>query len=815
MIRFFRRLTALTAALLAVAQGSADAGTEGPSAGTHLFRAGLRNETVVFFPSAEIDSPEDASAYLRWAAESHPGRLRAVWDVDGDIPLVWAQKYDAGFLLREGDDAVDSTGRIAFVVDQPPKDGGRSFTLRLAEPIERGKASPEICFTNAWILSRRTLFNRWRRDLAAGRASAVRSDLRQLQESGRYKAPGGAEWEDAVEKFLADTPELWLPVHFENRADHRVLVACEGSTKSLAPGESWDATVRTFPADGSVHWTAWDDIGLCDKDYKTPGEGNVDWNPLARTPAPVILKGDYGVQHPAPKILLGDFIPAALRGRLDAVRLRVVYGDGSQTGLPIHAMPDGTPYAEIDPHRPVETLELKAAGYQSRPVNFKGAKELPFLCRGGKWPVEKKWPSEFVLRRPPWPGHLVVRNASGHEAKIRSDHLPLKDRIVSSKGQEAEQSIPISLDAPELENVDEYTFDLRAKTAGTFDVTLLETNLVARRGGQDLMVEIPAPPRGEEPHAAPPSETPLASQPASSPPATKPEPRNPETETVVAIVQPSTPPVQKPETPESGKPPRSKTPPTQTTSGGTFVASAHPFPAKANLDQAKGDLVALLKKADINGQYSEEEKKSAADALLAVQNFWKSGSKETPWIKTFRSIVAHFATCRNGCPDCQSLRKETLGKGSNPKTEAFTALGGWVAEKQRKFRAQHSPKVDWRSLPYSVRNWSDRLKELLEEPSPENLQWGWDLLSGNENAGKIFRDLYIHVETCSGATCEVCKPYRYILRKPTFEERRDLLFKELLRNGQMYDYQKYRARPPSEEQIKKFLELVKQWKETK
>ena len=138
---------------LAAAVSSLGAGPD-----THLFEARVPDgNTVVFLPAADVESPDDAAAWLRWAGESLPGgrkSLRAVWDEE-TVELELFGMAAAG-LLHAGDDAVDPAGRVRFVLAETPQPGAVSVRVKLDSLPGAGAATPDaMCLTNVWIFSGR------------------------------------------------------------------------------------------------------------------------------------------------------------------------------------------------------------------------------------------------------------------------------------------------------------------------------------------------------------------------------------------------------------------------------------------------------------------------------------------------------------------------------------------------------------------------------------------------------------------------------------------------------------------------------------
>lgn len=205
------------------------AGDETPGAAeTHLFRVVVPDRgAVVFLPTAEIASPQDASAYLAWVRKT-PAlagfSLRAVWDTD-EVRLRVPQKSDAA-LLREGDTAVDPSGLVGFTVAKTPGPDAEFVELKLAKRPEPGEADPLLlCLTNAWVLSFGDLANRWHDEIGAGRPEVVREQAEALR--GRFARPGGESWRTNVTDFVTGL-----------ESSSREAEDPEPSSSTAAPAES-------------------------------------------------------------------------------------------------------------------------------------------------------------------------------------------------------------------------------------------------------------------------------------------------------------------------------------------------------------------------------------------------------------------------------------------------------------------------------------------------------------------------------------------------------------------------------------------------
>ena len=336
------------AVLLALLAGPWCVGAEAPGPETHLFRAELPNrEMAVFLPERDISSPEDAAAYLRWARETHPawaGRIRAVWTSDPvALPVHW--QNEAAF-LREGDSAVDSAGAIRFRVAGLPENG--RFRVRLETDPAAGTATPKLCLTNIWVLSRDDLFARWRKALADNPDTApaeVRGQIEVLTTSGRYARRGGAIWEAAVEDFRTNTPALWPRIRFENRTDVAVVVVCQGATITIPPSAARTVIVKD-PAN-EIPWVArlipLPPFVAEDYEWTT---NSLPWRRSASSDSVHVFDTPPGVLKPPPTIDLkfegfGQPIPSDLR-------VSIRYKDGKEETITAYVT-NGVPRIQVRP----------------------------------------------------------------------------------------------------------------------------------------------------------------------------------------------------------------------------------------------------------------------------------------------------------------------------------------------------------------------------------------------------------------------------------------------------------------------------------
>lgn len=231
-------------------------GHEEADAGTHLLEARTENaEVAVILSVTDIRSPEDATNYLRWTETTYPGRrVKGIWETD-PIPLAVSEPSMLP-LLREGDMAVDPSGRNKFVIDKI-YDG--KVSLRLERRLERNEADPHLCLTNVWILPREALFARWKELLGS-------DDLAARREIGEFFKVGLAgrddksreTWLAETKGFLTDNPDARAGIEFRNCAGTGVWVRVNGfaDAVAIASGEKWIWRPGASEEPGNFAWSA-------------------------------------------------------------------------------------------------------------------------------------------------------------------------------------------------------------------------------------------------------------------------------------------------------------------------------------------------------------------------------------------------------------------------------------------------------------------------------------------------------------------------------------------------------------------------------
>lgn len=839
-----------------------------PSAATHLFRASVRDETYVFLPASDIRDENDEWAYARWAAATHESRggpIRCVWDADGMVPLSASQKFDAAFLLREGDDAVDPSGEVAFSVASAPSGDDRRFSLRLAGPLPRaaGTTNPRnACFTNAWVLSREFLFERWWREIGDGNAADVRRQIRDLAASGRYKVEGGAEWEAEVRRFVEGTPDLWPALRVVNATGRRVVVSLLGDNRGVyfKPGQTQTVHLRSMPAGGRVSWMAREaEDGLCERDYESPREGEYAWNALGTGDAEEVLDGTLARRKPLPRIDISSILPEGAAPPEDLV-VSVFYADSPDRPAQAKALPKaaGGVEIEVEPHRAVCRLNFAAPGWEPLTVVPKDAGSgfltgSNGLCSADP-PIVLKTPQMQAQARP-WPD-VEVKNESGHEIMLESNALEKGETksVLSgmSKTLFVDKAWKGTFSAKDL---DETVFVFATLTEADGGKALLSTNFPVRRGQGRVTVSVPPAPSGPEPVAA--SHAEFAERADISSHAEGAEFAGNSSHAEFAEgskVSPSAP--HDGGASRSGKPQRGadSRPPSTTTprpgGGGGLpaaVASSNALPAPAAArtkpresrrvpplpsNDAMAKLATELKRYVnlVNGTSTQRESQDnlrvAQGNLEKLQVFTplSQQSEGTEWFRAFRQSVAHFAECRGGCDSCRRLRRDTLGRGLDPKTEVFEALGGWKEPDQLAFRRgileRSGQKDRWPfSNPLVLKtravNWTKCIRYCLDEddfPSQQQYLpkarrlWNMHIDAGeDEKYGTVLRQAYRHVELCGG--CGDCASIRAaVIREATFEARRMALVRALLCDGKSFGDSA--EKPLSAEELRTFARMM-------
>lgn len=805
------------AAVAAFAAACAAAGAAAPSAETHLLRAGVRG-TYVFLPSVDVKSKDDAEAWLRWAESvfcDRPGSFHVLWDRGGEVPLRSAQPGDASILLRDGDDAVDPSCRVRFEVCKAQAAGERDFSLRLAAPAAPGAGSPDVlCFTNAWVLSRDRLIERWRallaRDAARG-ADAVRGEVRALRGSGRFQRDGGEAWRAGVDAFVAGNPALWQGVSVRNETGVGVSVSVgggkpvsvpAGAEKKIGPFRSWSAR--------KLEWTAEpDDPRLCARDFERIGSGSAAWDPVAALPAVLALGEEtFGARRAPPRLGIGGLLPETFRETPDALaRLSalVSYADDPKVPVPAEIVgrneADG-PFAEIEPHRDVIQIELRAPGWQPFKAQAKdpAAVLVKAMCSASD-PVSVVSKSRMRPDAKPWP-KVVVKNGTDGMIRLDSPVFAGEKEVVVLSGLTKTVDLEERWAETVSPRIEEKSFPLFAYDPAGKKV--VGDTFAARRGTGVLEIPVELPekvPEPPKPAVEPePAVKPVA-QPKPAVPAVKPS--------VKPAAQP------KPAVTSSTKP---KMPPP-------------PLPKAAEIETAHERLVAIVgwgAKSNRSGEIAQQKKTATRDRLsalfaLRMPERPEAGDEET--LDALLGVVAHFSECRAGCASCIARRAKTLGRGLDPKTEAFEVLSGWKASEQatfgkdvvesdsKKSDAKRTCSFERRRLAFKLPSWVEPFRKAVADDDPRGVAfsfgeatklWYGRAEPRSDAAASTLERVARHVELCPG--CAECNDFRATVRRaPTPQARREELLRALLCSSQLLE----RSKPLSEEEFEKFRVMIR------
>ncbi len=788
---------------------SVAAGAETPSARTHLFRVSVPDRgLVVFLPESEIASESDAVAYLRWARETFPKEtkddsLDVVWASDG-VALRAPQQDDVHF-LRPGDDALDASGRVAFRVKATTN--GTDVVLCLKGLPEPGTATPELCLTNAWVLSREHLKGRFANDLKTDPV-AVREDIKALHERFRKepKADVAEAWLSDLYSFVSNTPALWPAIRATNRTDRPVAVSIGGRpAEILAAGEARSIPLDSWPAGEKVSWSARDaGGGLCDKDFSAPAKGELKWDALAASDLPLPLKGSLGDRLPRPRLRLPSILPVSLsKDGADAMRVFVGYDGQSGEPVPTKVLvgADGKPEIEIEPHRAVRSLRVEADGWEPLAAEV----NLPGVCSAGEprsVPLDGR---TMVPHAEPWPT-LVVRNESGAPAVLRSNELFGKGECPVAAGSSTNIVLNgISSWGPDLEDgssivwpivVSERKVVLVAVVPG-MGGELLATNLAVCRGGEPIELAI---------HAPVPKPAPVAD--GSS--------RDSKGSGTV-------------------RRPISELPSI------TDINSMKELPSITDINSMKEWLNGVKRRAIGTNDQQKNEIEKAKPKLQTLVKFWMAdyspqfSKDDIAMMETFGRVVAHLAECP-GCDSCKGLlrRKPGLASTLDPKTEAFEVLIAWGDEDEGMFPMKKKGQRTYRkellerlgadaAWPFS----DDDPKKADDRKSSCAAGWAWIIRAslggdskkedrtnarrfwnGESDGGKVFRRAYIHLELCDDAACP-CAPYRSALRRaPTFDERRKALLAAFACDGKLFEGKSEKFRPLSADERDHFVKSM-------
>ena len=480
-----RRTALAAAALLAAGFPARGAGPD-----THLFEARVPDgKTVVFLPAADIESRDDAAAWLRWAGESLPGgrgKLRAAWDEE-TIELELFGMAAPG-LLHEGDDAVDPAGRVRFVLAETPAPGAEHVRVRLAALPGSDEATPDtMCLTNVWILSRERFFDRCREAADAGRILDARKAVANLLDSGPVHpgTPGFDAWRAAIDDFCSEMPGLEARVVFLNRGDNRLRVRTGGRILDIPPGKQ---DVAKPPSNATeVKWEAWSEPVRGSEDDYEPEPGTHSWS---RFGDDVTVPFDRVVGHRKgnPRLFLPDgaIPPEAKAAGVEAV----VNYEASGRPVPAELKWEGSrAYVEIEPRNAVKSVRLSASGW--RDAAFHPADGIVIRQRGETAEL-KGSPMRRDVK--PWPEAIpvaIVWNGFVGPAVLRADGLPgISEQTLDPA--RPEYSLPIAA-ALAAESDETAAKPVSLKVVYGASATTIHTNVVVRRGERPAVVRFELP----------------------------------------------------------------------------------------------------------------------------------------------------------------------------------------------------------------------------------------------------------------------------------------------------------------------------------
>ena len=391
--------------LLAAAVSSLGAGPD-----THLFEARVPDgNTVVFLPAADVESPDDAAAWLRWAGESLPGgrkSLRAVWDEE-TVELELFGMAAAG-LLHAGDDAVDPAGRVRFVLAETPQPGAVSVRVKLDSLPGAGAATPDaMCLTNVWILSRDTFFDHCQASVDAGRPLDARRTIAGLLDAGPVHpaTPGYQGWREAIDLFCRANRGVEAAFRVRNGGEDPLRFRIgDGDVVDIAPGRTRD--MRPDPDATAVDWTAWSEPVRADDDDYVPQKGRRSW---VRFGDDVELTFDGRVGRLKDDPLLR--LPEGAVPDGEEPEALVVYADDPGRAVPPKAVSHGGGRlaVSVEPRRAVSSVRLRADGWKN--AEFRPAGGAPVAARRGEEAALDGSPMEKAVVPPP-KEKAVPRNES-------------------------------------------------------------------------------------------------------------------------------------------------------------------------------------------------------------------------------------------------------------------------------------------------------------------------------------------------------------------------------------------------------------------
>ena len=776
----------LLVATLFAASSLARGQTSAPGSETHLLRARARSDRgdllLVPLPLAEIGSREAAEDWLRWAGETHPAfenRIRGVWDSD---TFELSVRPELSFLLCEGDPAADPSGRVLLRVAETPGANAKKAKFRFdgadfgnadstAEGMAPGMASPLLCISNAWVLPRSVLLDRWTREASGSRAGAagVRREAERLLEAlDRLSQGGSGRWRSEVSAFVRTNAFVWPGIVLSNECGRTVRIEGLGAPFDLPAGTSRSLFLSAPPKDDVVRWSARDASDPDDADSEwEPEAQSLRWNPFRVEAFVRTFRTPPGERKPNPVLEIpGRLLPSGA-----PASFVIRYADGTEESAEGLGNPAGGVGLSVAPHRAVAEVRMSAKDYHDAVLRVPGSSGG--LLRGSRTTVEGDAPRRIPR---PWPA-LVVTNAYDGEVEVSLD----------IGGRETLQILaPAAVHRFEFKNLLAAASEETGETNYYFYAKATDAQKPmqglrsVRRGAADETVAIrlerrpPAPP----PPASDP--VPVAAAPSDSP-APSPVP----------------------------------------------VEPTPPWPDSEDLWNATQTLKTGPYMAAYNGLRGEKIDKAAA-ILARMQSFWPDPSvNKDGRMDVVRKMVSHMATCRDDrCPDCGTARRSYPRE--DPKSIAFWLVSArkWVPEQQTQRcreaieRAPESFGWPWDGdddVGYDISGWITILWKTQPETGgkdvhPADREEVLEFWNGRNDAGRLFARAYRHAELCPG--CPGCRKWldrRRLFAGKDVEDRKGTILWELALSPSVDDEAWGDTPRPAPATLDAMLKIVKTW----
>lgn len=771
-----------------------------PGPETHLLRVSAPDRGIVLFlPSSEIDSEKAAASWIAWARLAHPersGRMVFRWDADDPFEARTGSGDLVG-LVREGDEAVDPAGNIAFRVWADPGEGTEKLQLVPAAVFEPGEATPGFCFTNAWVLSWDRLSSRWRKAAKEGSVSEVRREIAVLQESfnssQRWNYGGLREWSEKLDSFRAELGALRPSLVFTNATASDVRLAVAGSTNVLASGDE-----RKVPVpDGAkrIRWSV--------RMAEGGPEADADWRWHSDEEMVSGLVDDrkvtvssVGSRLPRPQLIFPpDSIPDSAERSAKAV---IVYEPDGEKTATIRKGADGRPFLEAEPGRGISCVRISASGWEDGEFAPPSPGGLP---RGTKTVLKPRAPMLEV-----WPRLVVRIDRKG----IENDDLSVSVDGYATFGTKTlkggEREIRIDTErllAEKSENRGRKDVSLSIWVSRTPDNKAGKT-ISFSRGGGERVVDI----EGLEPPPTPPQSIARAG-----------------TGSLLDVGA-------------SGGKKHDQGSIFARTSGGATRSERRNVPewkdrdweiirtwfrGKGTFSMEKGLLYYLAAKD--NEPDAKGKKKKAEESIESILALWPSDDLSDEE-RFFASAVAHAAECSGlDCWCYGDLNRRDLdpGRRLDSKTLVLAALG-WPEKDQKSFVEQRKDKWPWPwdnadpLTDYFPYFFGTLMKDASNDRAPNQKAAKtevcsfWNGLNCKETAmGEEFKAAYRHVEALGpfglldkAVPDGVAKP---LLAAGSPESRRRAFFKALMLQGGI----DWGDSKPTPEEIDSVMDKLDEW----